>query len=139
MILPVVAYGDPVLKKKAITIDENFSSLKDLIANMYETMYAAYGVGLAAPQVGYSVRLFLVDTAPFAEDESLSDSERESLKGFKKTFINPVLTKESGASWTFNEGCLSIPGVREDVLRKSKITISTKMKTSILIRLPMKV
>lgn len=123
MILPVVAYGDPVLKKQAVTIDKDFKGLKDLIDNMYETMYAAYGVGLAAPQVGYSIRLFLVDTAPFSDDESLSDLERESLKKFKKTFINPILKEETGESWTFSEGCLSIPGVREDVSRKSKITI----------------
>ena len=123
MILPIVAYGDPVLKKKATEISSDYPDLKTLIANMYETMYGAYGVGLAAPQVGLSIRLFLVDTAPFSEDESLSVSEAKVLKGFKKTFINPEIIEQTGKEWNFNEGCLSIPNIREEVSRKPQIKI----------------
>lgn len=123
MKLPIVAYGDPVLKKKAVEITSEYNGLKELISNMYETMYGAYGVGLAAPQVGRSIRLFLVDTAPFAEDESLTDAEKSALSQFKKTFINPKILEQTGNEWAFNEGCLSIPNIREDVMRKPNITI----------------
>lgn len=123
MILPIVAYGDSVLKKRATEITSDYTDLNTLIANMYETMYGAYGVGLAAPQIGLSIRIFIVDTAPFAEDESYSDAERKAFRLFKKTFINPEILEESGKEWSFNEGCLSIPNVREDVLRKPKIKI----------------
>ncbi|MDO1500017.1 peptide deformylase [Winogradskyella maritima] len=123
MILPIVAYGDPVLKKKAVEIDANYPKLSELIDNMYETMYGAFGVGLAAPQIGLAIRLFLVDTEPFSDDEELSDEEREELRTFKQTFINPVILEEEGEEWAFNEGCLSIPDVREDVFRKPKIKI----------------
>ena len=123
MILPIVAFGDPVLKKKAAVISSGYKDLKKLIINMYETMYGAHGVGLAAPQVGLSIRLFLVDTAPFSEDESLSVSEVKALKNFKKTFINPEIIEETGEEWNFNEGCLSIPNIREEVSRKPKIKI----------------
>lgn len=123
MILPIVAYGDLVLKKKALEISTDYPDLKSLIANMYETMYGAFGVGLAAPQIGLSIRLFIVDTAPFAEDDSFSATEKKTFKSFKKTFINPEIINESGALWNFNEGCLSIPNVREDVSRKTMIKI----------------
>ena len=123
MILPIVAYGDPVLKKKAVVISSDYKDLKTLVANMYETMYGAYGVGLAAPQIGLSIRLFLVDTAPFSEDESLSAYEAKALKNFKKTFINPEIIEEIGKEWNFKEGCLSIPNIREEVSRKPKIKI----------------
>ena len=123
MILPIVAYGDPVLKKKGKEITKAYSKLDELIAHMYETMYAAFGVGLAAPQIGLPVRIFLVDTSPFAEDEVFTPEEQEVLKGFKKTFINAQILKEEGDEWPFNEGCLSIPDVREDVFRKPNITI----------------
>lgn len=123
MILPIVAYGDPVLKKKAINIDKDYPKLNELIDNMYETMYGAFGVGLAAPQIGLAIRMFLVDASPFAEDESLSEEEQEQLKNFKKTFINAQILEEEGEEWAFNEGCLSIPDVREDVFRKPKIKI----------------
>ena len=126
MILPIVAYGDPVLNKKATEISSDYPDLKTLIANMYETMYRAYGVGLAAPQVGLSIRLFLVDTAPFSEDESLSVSEAKALKNFKKTFINPEIIEQTGEEWNFNEGCLSIPNIREEVSRKPQIKIRYK-------------
>ena len=91
MILPIVAYGDSVLKKKAIDIKKNYPELKKLISNMFKTMYAAQGVGLAAPQVGLSIRLFIIDTFPFSDDESLSDSDKNQLKSFKKTFIVNIL------------------------------------------------
>ncbi|PSG88644.1 peptide deformylase [Aurantibacter aestuarii] len=123
MILPVVAYGDPVLKKKAVEITPEYPNLKALIENMYDTMYGAYGVGLAAPQIGLSIRLFLVDASPFADDEILGEEEQNFLKNFKHTFINPVILEESGDEWAFNEGCLSIPEVREDVFRKPNIKV----------------
>lgn len=123
MILPIVAYGDSVLKKKAIDIKKNYPELKKLISNMFKTMYAAQGVGLAAPQVGLSIRLFIIDTFPFSDDESLSDSDKNQLKSFKKTFINPEIIEENGSNWNFNEGCLSIPNVREEITRRSEIKI----------------
>ena len=123
MILPIVAYGDPVLKKKAKYIDKNYPKLSELIENMYQTMYGAYGVGLAAPQIGLPIRLFLVDTEPFAEDDSFSEKEQGQLKNFKRTFINAQILEEEGDEWAFNEGCLSIPDVREDVFRQPKIKI----------------
>lgn len=123
MILPIVAYGDPVLRKKAKEINKDYPKLNELIENMYETMYGAYGVGLAAPQIGLPIRLFLVDTQPFSEDEDLSEKEREQMKNFKKTFINAKILEEVGDEWAFNEGCLSIPDVREDVFRQPKIKI----------------
>ncbi len=123
MILPIVAFGDPVLKKKGKIITKDYPELENLIANMYETMYNAYGVGLAAPQIGLAIRLFLVDTSPFAEEESFDEDEKAELKNFKQTFINAEILEEDGDEWVFNEGCLSIPRVREDVFRKPKITI----------------
>lgn len=123
MILPIIAYGDPVLKKVGQEIDTNYPKLDELLDNMFETMYNAYGVGLAAPQVGLAIRLFVIDATPFAEDEDLSDEEQAELKGFKKVFINAKITEETGDEWGFNEGCLSIPDVREDVFRKPTITI----------------
>ncbi|WP_272023896.1 peptide deformylase [Olleya namhaensis] len=124
MILPIVAYGDPVLKKKATDITKDYPKLKELIANMYETMYGSFGVGLAAPQIGLSIRMFIVDATPFADDEEvLGKEESEFLKNFKHTFINPVILEESGDEWAFNEGCLSIPDVREDVFRQPNIKI----------------
>lgn len=115
MILPIVAYGDPLLKKEAQPITQSYPNLKELIQNMYETMYNAQGVGLAAPQIGLPIRLFITDGAPF-EDQEVND--------FKKVFINPVITYEEGDFWIFNEGCLSIPDVREDVERPQIVHIS---------------
>ncbi len=123
MILPIVAYGDPVLRKVGIEIDKDYPNLKELIANMKETMYNASGVGLAAPQIGKAIRLFVIDASPFAEDEDLDDAERESLKNFTRVYINPQIIEEEGEEWTFNEGCLSIPDVREDVTRQPKVTL----------------
>jgi peptide deformylase len=123
MILPIIAYGDPVLKKRAVEIDNNYPKLDELIANMRETMYGAFGVGLAAPQIGLAIRLFLVDTSPFAEDDNNTEEEKAQLQAFNKVFINPVIIEEEGEEWAFNEGCLSIPDVREDVFRQPKIKI----------------
>ncbi|QGK74810.1 peptide deformylase [Flavobacterium sp. SLB02] len=123
MILPIVGYGDPVLRKVGEAITPEYPNLKETIANMYETMYNAYGVGLAAPQVGMSIRLFVIDTTPFSDDDDLPSEEQKDLKGFKKTFINAKILKEEGEEWSFNEGCLSIPDVREDVYRKPTVTI----------------
>lgn len=104
-------------------IDENYPDLKQLIADMFETMYAASGVGLAAPQIGKSIRLFIVDGSPFADDEE-DDPKAEGMEDFKKVFINPIIEEEVGEEWGFNEGCLSIPKIREEVYRKEKVTIS---------------
>lgn len=123
MILPITAYGDPVLRRVAKDIPEDYPKLDVLINNMYETMYNAYGVGLAAPQVGLSVRLFVIDTSPFAEDEDLSEEQRAFLSDLKKVFINPKIIEETGEEWNFNEGCLSIPDVREDITRCERIKI----------------
>ncbi len=123
MILPIVGYGDPVLRKTGQEISESYPELKQLVQDMYDTMYNAYGVGLAAPQIGLAIRLFVIDTSPFGEDEDLPKDEQEALKNFKRTFINAKMLKEEGEEWGFNEGCLSIPEVREDVYRHEKITI----------------
>ncbi|MBB3054548.1 peptide deformylase [Mucilaginibacter gotjawali] len=118
MKFPIIAYGDPVLRRKATAIEpDEYPHIKELIDNMYETMYAAHGVGLAAPQVGLSVRLFVVDASPFAEDD-------EALTGFKKAFINAQVLEETGDEWPFNEGCLSIPDIREDVYRCRHVRLS---------------
>ena len=123
MILPIIAYGNAVLKKKGKEITKDFLNLDALIGNMYETMYEAFGVGLAAPQIGLSIRVFLVDTKPFSEDDTLTVEEQEQLKGFKRVFINAKIIEEVGDEWVFNEGCLSIPNIREDVSRKPQIKI----------------
>jgi peptide deformylase len=123
MILPIIGYGDPVLRKVGIEVTPGYPNLKQIIADMYETMYNAYGVGLAAPQVGLAIRIFVIDTSPFGEDEDLPVEEQTQLKNFKKTFINAKMLTEEGEEWGFNEGCLSIPEVREDVYRNEKITI----------------
>ena len=122
MILPVRAFGDPVLRKVCHDIDAQYPELNTLIENMFETMYAANGIGLAAPQIGLDIRLFCVDVSPLAEDEDYADIAEE-LKTFKKVFINAQIIEESGEEWKFNEGCLSIPDVREDVKRKETIVI----------------
>lgn len=123
MILPIIGYGDPVLRKVGEPITEEYPNLAETIGSMYETMYNAFGVGLAAPQVALPIRLFVVDTSPFASDEDLSLEEQKELENFKQTFINAKMLKEEGQEWGFNEGCLSIPEVREDVYRNEQITI----------------
>jgi peptide deformylase len=125
MILPIVAYGDPVLKKEGEEIEKDFPKLSELIENMFETMYAAHGVGLAAPQIGKSIRLFIVDASPFADEEDeVEDPKAKGLKDFKRVFINPIIEEEEGEEWAFQEGCLSIPTIREDVYRKEKVRLT---------------
>jgi peptide deformylase len=125
MILPIVAYGDPVLKKEAEEIEQDYPELQQLIDDMFETMYAAQGVGLAAPQIGRSIRLFIVDGSPFADEEGDEpDPKAVGIESFKKVFINPVIEEEEGEDWSFQEGCLSIPKIREDVYRKEVVHIS---------------
>lgn len=126
MVLPIYAYGSPVLREECEEIEEG-TDISQLLADMFETMYASQGVGLAAPQIGKALRLFIVDASPFAEDEPANEEEAknlEVLKNFKKVFINPIIEDENGKEWAFSEGCLSIPNIREDVTRKSVITIS---------------
>ncbi len=117
MIYPIYVYGQPVLRKVAKEIDKDYPNLKEYVANMFETMETSDGVGLAAPQVGDSIRLFVIDGSPFVEDD-------ETLADFKKVFINPKIIDRYGEDKIFNEGCLSLPGIREDVTRKSTIKIS---------------
>ena len=121
MILPVVAYGDPVLKQECGDVEKDYPELSVLIENMFETMYAAAGVGLAAPQIGKTIRLFIVDAAPFAEDDE--ENEYPEAKDFKRVFINPEITEEKGEEWSFEEGCLSIPNIREEVFRQPEVYI----------------
>jgi len=118
MILPIYAYGQPVLKKVADDIDADYPELNTLLENMWETMYAAEGVGLAAPQIGLGIRLFLVDTFPKGED-----AEEPDYAPIKKAFINAEILEEEGKEWAFEEGCLSIPDIRGDVDRKPNIRI----------------
>ncbi|HXP49629.1 MAG TPA: peptide deformylase [Bacteroidia bacterium] len=122
MVLPIIAYGDAVLKKKAQDITPDYPELQKVIQNMFDTMHNAKGVGLAAPQIGLSIRLFIVDASAYAEDQE-EEEEKKKLNDFKKIFINPVIIDENGKEWKFNEGCLSIPTIREDVERKPNIRI----------------
>ena len=119
MILPIVAYGDPVLKTEAKDIDQDHPELDLLIANMWETMYEADGVGLAGPQVGQSIRIFVCDGSPFGEGEKGDPS----CEGFKRVMINPVIFDESEERTEMDEGCLSIPGIREAVERPVSISV----------------
>lgn len=123
MILPIIAYGDPVLRKLGEEIDRDYPNLSELIENMKETMHNAKGVGLAAPQIGKAIRLFIIDASPFEDNEELEDEERMFLKDFKGIFINPEILEESGDEWAFGEGCLSIPNINEDVFREETIEI----------------
>lgn len=116
MVMPIIAYGDPVLKKMAEEIEEDYPNLKGFIEDMFKTMYDSSGVGLAAPQVGKSIRLFIIDGEKYSDED-------ESLRDFKRIFINPIIVEEEGKEWVFNEGCLSIPGIREDVKRKPHVTL----------------
>lgn len=123
MILPILAYGDPILRKETQNIDKDYLNLDVIVENMFETMYEARGIGLAAPQVGLAIRLFIVDATPFEDDEDFTEEEREFMANFKKVFINAQIIEEEGDEWAFNEGCLSIPDVREDVFRQPEIMI----------------
>ena len=123
MILPIIAYGDPVLRKTGKDITNEYPNLDALLENMFETMYKARGIGLAAPQVGVPIRIFIVDATPFEEDEELTEEERAFLSTFKQVFINAKIIEETGDEWAFNEGCLSIPDIREDIFRNDTIKI----------------
>lgn len=116
MVFPIYIYGSAVLKKIAKDIKSDYEGLEQLIEDMFETMYKSDGVGLAAPQIGKSIRLFIIDAAPMEKDDP-------SLKDFKKIFINPHITKLEDKEWSFNEGCLSVPTIREDIFRPDKVTI----------------
>lgn len=126
MTLPIVAYGDPVLRKKAIDISSDYEQLQTLISDMFETMEASSGVGLAAPQIGRAIRLFVIDSTNMYRDED--DRPVVTNDPFdqptREVFINAVIQNETGKEWKFEEGCLSIPGIREDVERKPEITIT---------------
>ena len=115
MVYPIVVYGDPVLRKRAQDIEKN-TDVKTLVADMFETMYAANGIGLAAPQIGKGIRLFVVDGTSLEEEE-------EDMTTFKKAFINPLILEEDGEPWEFEEGCLSIPNIRENVARPEIVKI----------------
>ena len=116
MIYPIVAYGDPILRKVAEPISTDYPKLNEIIQNMFDTMKRSSGIGLAAPQIGLSIRLFVVDATPYENDE-------RDLDGFKQVFINAQILEEEGEKWKCSEGCLSIPGIREDVDRNPNITV----------------
>ena len=124
MILPIVAYGSPVLRKVAEDINENYPDLKKLIEDMWETMYSSNGVGVAAPQVNKAIRLFVVDSAQIFAHNDEDDDKYPDKPGIKKVFINAHITTLAGEEWSYNEGCLSIPKVREDVNRPESITLN---------------
>lgn len=127
MIYPIVAFGDPVLKTRAKDIPQDLPAdeLKQIVQDMFETMYHAHGVGLAAPQVGKSIRLFVIDSEPMidTEDEETGEPLPDAEKPVKRAFINPKMVSETGEEWGFEEGCLSIPGVREMVYRPETILL----------------
>jgi peptide deformylase len=114
MVHPIIMYGDPVLRKKAKDIEKG-SDILGLVQDMNETMNAAHGIGLAAPQIGKSVRLFVVDGTSVEDEPELAD--------FKKTFVNPVIIEQAGEEWSFEEGCLSIPTIRAEIFRKERLRI----------------
>lgn len=123
MIYPIYVYGTSILRKKTKEIDKDYPGLATLIEDMYETMKFSEGVGLAAPQIGLAIRLFVVDATGTGKEEEGFDENDEDLSDFKKAFINPKITRYWGEPWTFNEGCLSIPDLREDVLRPENVRI----------------
>ena len=122
-VLPIVGYGHHVLRDKAKEVSKSDPCLKDLIPKMFVTMYGANGVGLAAPQIGKSLRLFLIDASGFAKNDDLENDVKEELGNFKGVFINPTILEETGEPWEFSEGCLSIPKINETVLRKPVIRV----------------
>jgi peptide deformylase len=116
MVYPIVVYGSPILRKMAKNIERNYEGLNTLVADMFDSMDKSDGMGLAAPQIGKSVRLFVVNGSSLAEDDP-------AMKDFKKAFVNAKLIEEDGVPWAFNEGCLSLPKIREDVTRKPRIRL----------------
>lgn len=124
MVLPIIAYGNPILRKVGMPITLEYPHLVTLIDNMWETMYNSNGVGLAAPQINHSIRLFIVDSEQVIK--GLEDDEKDSFpgdEGYKGVFINAKIVEENGEEWPYNEGCLSIPKIREDILRKETVTL----------------
>jgi peptide deformylase len=117
MVYPIFLYGSPVLRKVAADIDKNFPNLQAFVQNMFETMEKSEGVGLAAPQVGESVRVIVINGKPMAEED-------KTMENFKKAFINPKILKRFGEDVIYNEGCLSLPGIREDITRKEKVRVA---------------
>lgn len=126
MILPIVAYGAPILRTVSKDIDPGFPELQKLIADMWETMYASNGVGLAAPQVNRDIRLFVVDSAQLFENKDDEDEDEKfpDAPGTRQVFINARILAKKGEEWSYNEGCLSIPKIREDVYREKEVTVS---------------
>ena len=124
MILPIVAYGAAILRKVSEPIDADYPNLTKVIADMWETMYESNGVGLAAPQVNKNIRLFVMDSAQIFESREPEDEAYVDAPGFKKVFINAQIVSTGGVEWIYNEGCLSIPKIREDVLRPAEVTLS---------------
>lgn len=126
MILPIVAYGHPVLRQMGQEIDKDYPALDQLIEDMWETMYASNGVGLAAPQVNRPIRLFVMDSAQiFAnmDEQELREENFPDAPGIKEVFINARIVEEAGDDWAYNEGCLSIPRIREDIYRAEEVTL----------------
>jgi peptide deformylase len=125
MVLPIVAYGNPVLRKVGKEITPDYPELNKLIADMWETMYNSKGVGLAAPQVNKDVRLFVMDSVQIIENlEEEEQNDYPGDEGFKGVFINAKIKELEGEDWPYNEGCLSIPKIREDIMRKESVTLS---------------
>lgn len=116
MVYPIVVYGSPMLRKVSLEIGKDYPDLKKLISDMFETMQVSDGIGLAAPQIGKSLRLFVLDATPMSEDDP-------SLEGFKRAFINPVIVEQAGEPWPYAEGCLSLPNIREEVIRPETVRI----------------
>ena len=125
MILPIVAYGSPVLRNISLDIDIDYPQLTTLIEDMWETMYRSNGVGLAAPQINRQIRLFVIDTIQiFANDEDGETKSYPDAPGYKGVFINANIDEVNGKNWSYNEGCLSIPKIREDIERKDTVTLT---------------
>ena len=124
MVLPIVAYGHTVLRKVAHEIDKDYPNLPKLIEDMWETMYASNGVGLAAPQVNHDIRLFVMDSAQIFVNRDEDDETYPDGPGIKQVFINPEVQELHGDDWAYNEGCLSIPKIREDIYRAEEVTIT---------------
>ncbi len=123
MVLPIVAYGSPVLRAVSKDVDANYPDLEKFIADMWETMYNSNGVGLAAPQVNRPVRIFVMDSEQIFSNEDDEDLDYPDSPGIKRVFINPKVVETYGDEWSYNEGCLSIPKIREDIMRKETVTL----------------
>lgn len=124
MVLPIVAYGSPVLRAVSQDIDADYPNLEKFIADMWETMYNSNGVGLAAPQVNKAIRIFVMDSEQIFNNEDDDDLDYPDSPGIKRVFINPRIVETSGEDWSYNEGCLSIPKIREDIMRKETVTLN---------------